>query len=285
MTAVDHAESASYLAVERALEMLGERKAAHAHKPMDDLERKLAERHHAVLFRQIATANFETDRFVSLATLAGLSPLVVEYHDDKFAERNPAKHAWLRMRFPCEAGRQGGSTAKVVTLTDVTQVNGLRLRDLTTQWGCNVVDFHHQLVRTIPKLHCLEWHDGSEWFRAHGGNARGYYPALFEIFVSQAVLFESFPTQGCDADFTAEVMIPALKTVCVRRGIRPLICRLDPVETEGDPLWLQYPRDLFDSALRLAGYKHREGRIRWVRRLGLAPHLRSHLAPRKTPSA
>ena len=48
---------------------------------------------YAVLFRQIATPNYETKRFIALAKENNLCPVIFEYHNDKFTSNNEFKHS------------------------------------------------------------------------------------------------------------------------------------------------------------------------------------------------
>lgn len=216
------------------------------------LERLLAARPYAVIFRQVATPNYEMQRFVAMANAVELTPLVLEYHDDKFVHFNAAKHALLKLRFHSGMGRNGGARIRRLNVADMNGCDGKLLRELRTRSGQEIVDFHHAMMDAAAFSRRVALHDGSPWFRLQGGSAASYYPELFRLFLRHAVLFESFLTSGSDAAFTDNVVLPAFETVCNQHGESPLVCRLDPVESEGDPYWLQYPGELFGTASEMA---------------------------------
>jgi hypothetical protein len=217
------------------------------------LERHLVSRPHAVLFRQVATPNFELERFVGLALSAGLSPLVLEFHRDKFVTRNTLKYSLARMGFYGGIGRNGGPRVRYLAVVDLPTADGLELQQTATTWGQSLIEFHHELLTERPLFGGLELYDGSEWFAEHGPTAHQYYTALLALFVEHAILFESFLLTPTEQQFTTEVVLPAFEAVQALHGQHPLICRLDPAVTEGHAFWLQYPDALHSSvATRLA---------------------------------
>ncbi len=234
-----------------AEEMLQKRRLGTTATTANALERLLASDLYAVLFRQVATPNFEMQRFVTAATSAGLKPLVLEYHEDKFVHFNPAKHSLLKMRFHSGTGRNGGERIRCLSIAEMNGGDGKRLRELHTRNGVGIVPFHHALMDEAAFSRNVARHDCSQWFQRHGGSADNYYPELFRLFLRHAVLFESFLTVGNDAAFTSRVVMPAFEAVRYEHGEQPLVCRLDPAETEGDPYWLHYPGELFSKAQEL----------------------------------
>ncbi|MBK8092232.1 MAG: hypothetical protein IPK32_09720 [Verrucomicrobiaceae bacterium] len=224
-----------YTPIREAVEILQKRRREANMTIANALECLLATHSHAVLFRQVATPNFEMQRFVTAATSAGLKPLVLEYHEDKFVHFNPAKHSLLKMRFHSGTGRNGGERIRCLSIAEMNGSDGKRLRELHTRNGVGIVPFHHALMDEAAFSRNVVRHDGSQWFQKHGGSADNYYPELFRLFLRHAVLFESFLTVGNDAAFTSGVVMPAFEAVRNKHGEQPVICRLDPVETEGDP--------------------------------------------------
>lgn len=93
-------------------------------------------------------------------------------------------------------------------------------------------------------LSIVETYDASDWYLAHGPGAQQYYADFFTLFIDHAILFESFLFTREEGHFTSEIIIPAFATAFSRRGLRPLICRLDPPDAEGNAYWLQYPQEL-----------------------------------------
>ena len=232
------------------------RRERQATSTCDALESLLAARSYAVLFRAIATPNFEMLRFVALARQHGLTPLVLEHHSDKLVfSRNPLKHALARMCFHNGIGRNGGARLSVLSVSDMSVFNGRTIADVKTFSGESLVGFHHHLLTTNAETRLVEYFDLSSWLIAHGATASHYYPHFLSLFVRHAVLFESFLATPTESQFVSEIVIPALDAVSSEHGCRPLISRLDPIETEGDSYWLQYPHDLSAvAASRLSSF-------------------------------
>ena len=201
-------------------------------------------RPHAVLFRQVATPNFESERFAALTSTAELYPIFLEFYRDKFVSTNPIKYALARMGFHAGVGRNGGSRDRHISVAHLPTADGMVMQDVTTLWGQRLISFHHELLSMRHSLSAIETYDASDWLIAHGHRAQQYYADVFTLFIDHAILFESFLITPREKRFTDEIIIPAFDAAHARRGLRPLICRLDPPEAEGDAYWLQYPQEL-----------------------------------------
>jgi len=243
-----------YTAIEQAVSILFARRQKSCSRPRDALEGYLASGRFAVLFRPVATPNFELLRFASLATAHNLTPLVLEYHRDKFVSYcNPIKHALARMRFHNGTGRNGGARITALTVTNISASTGRILADVTTFSGEPLVAFHHHLLSTVGDLREVIFYDASICLGAHAPTARQYYTRLLSLFVEHAILFETFLATPHEAEFTSEVVLPAFDAAYSEHGSDPLICRLDPTDAEGHSYWLQYPYELQEiAALRLS---------------------------------
>lgn len=239
-----HRLTSLYTPLEDAVAELHTRQREHTKPSSCEFERILSSRPCAVLSRWVATPNFELGRFVSLAASVGLTPLVAEFYSDTFTSHNPIKRALARLRFSNGFGRCGGPRSSLLTVADATSRNKSRLHELRTVWGQPLVSFHHELLALQPAYSPVVTADFSEWYRVHGGSARHYYAHFFGLFVRHAVLFDSYLLTGDEQRFTSEVVIPAFHAAFSRHGHRPLICRLDPTESEGHEHWLQYPHAL-----------------------------------------
>ena len=162
-----------YTAIEQAVSILFARRQKSCSRPRDALEGYLASGRFAVLFRPVATPNFELLRFASLATAHNLTPLVLEYHRDKFVSYcNPIKHALARMRFHNGTGRNGGARITALTVTNISASTGRILADVTTFSGEPLVAFHHHLLSTVGDLREVIFYDASIWLGAHAPTAR-----------------------------------------------------------------------------------------------------------------
>lgn len=234
-----------YTPLEEAVTLLHSRRSASPLGTGSMLERHLAARSYAVLSPHVATPNFELERFVALAASVRLKPLVLEFNQDKFVTCNPEKHALARMVFHAGTGRNGGPRNRVLTITDLNAADGMPIYQTTTTGGTGLVPFHHELLRSRPLLNDTDIVDGSPFFLAYPGGARQYYPDFFSHFVRHAILFESFLfATPSDHQFTTEIAIPAFQAATAKHSCQPLICRLDPPESEGDPYWYHYPDEL-----------------------------------------
>lgn len=233
-----------YTPLEDAVSQLHSRRLTPAAQPSNALELHLSSRPFAVLFRNVATPNFELLRFASLAAAAGLTPLVIEFHRDKFVTRNLSKYALVRMGFYLGTDRNGDSRFCYLRVAHPRTADGLPFQRMNTLWGQRLIDFHHEILSAFPSLPPIEFYDASDWLLAHGPRARDYYADFFSLFIARAILFESFLLSTHEQQFTSEIVLPAFDSAYSRFGFRPLICRLDPLDTEGDSHWLQYPLEL-----------------------------------------
>ena len=201
---------------------------------------------YAVFPRQVATPTHEVRRFLSIAEAHGLEPLFFEYHADRFVTRNLCKFSLARMRFTDDPDHKGIDC--VLTTIDIQAAQGRPLGALSTLWGEPLVTFHHKLLReSCPGLDDGAFYDGSGWFRSYGGTPIHYYRHFLSLFISQAVLFETYLMDREEARFTTDIVFPAFKYVRDTFGRKPLVVRLDPQGMEGHPFWLSYPKQLEKS--------------------------------------
>lgn len=249
-----------YTPPEEAVSLLHSRRAASPLACGNILEQQFSNRPYGVLSRHVATPNFELERFIGLVASMGLTPLVLEFHHDKFVSGNPAKLALARMRFDGGTGRNGGPRPiRVLTITDLRDADGLPLCQTTTNWGEGLIPFHHGLLRSRPELREVEVVDGSPIFLTYTGGVRHYYEEVFSLFIRHAILFENFLYTSSEQRFTTEIVLPAFEAVSARHGCQPLVCRLDPPESEGHPYWYQYPDALYEHvAAKIAAYQSRK---------------------------
>lgn len=219
------------------------RRGAPAAIPGDPLAQRLAARPHAVLFRQIATPNYELRLFWRLVTATGFTPLILEYHHDKFVTRNSDKMALARLQFYDGLGRNGGARVRSAVVADVSEIDGLRLHDARTRWGESLIDLHHELLGQDPALAAIERYEASDWFGRHGGSADTYYADFFSLFSGCSILFDCFWLSGEDGRFLKQTVVPAF-CEATNRGARPLLCRTYPEAYDDHPHWTRYSTEL-----------------------------------------
>lgn len=195
-----------------------------------------------VLFRHVATSNFEFGRFAERAeALPELQPLILEFTEDKFTNRNEGKYFLGRLRFHKDRNRNGEPIVEHVVIIDFNVSNNQPIAALTTCWGQPLVAFHHELFQlAYPQLGGSVF-DLSDWLRAIGPMARDFYKAFLTLFVRDSILFENFLLDAKELSFTREVVLPAIIQIADECGAKPLIVALEPTEGEGDRYWLSHP--------------------------------------------
>jgi hypothetical protein len=200
----------------------------------------------AVLFRQIATPNYEVRRFVSIVDALGkeYKPLFFEYTEDKFTDNNEWKYNLCKMSFFAGKGKKGGSKIERLNIIDFNSCRGKKLSEIVTIWGQKLTDFHRELVvNTYSHLDKNVFYDASGWFVKSGGNAKEYYAHFLRLFLQNGILFENFMLNDMEISFTKEVFLPALIRIRNESGKKPLIVALEPTDIEGDNFWMCHPHE------------------------------------------
>ena len=183
----------------------------------------------AVLARHVATARYEDIVFSQLAISVGLEPVWIEYLNDKFSDRSDFKRSLLKR---CVFKGRGKRSGQIISINeslvkDMTASVGLKLNQIQTSAGGNLVERHHQQhALFFPKNPRF---DISNWYAKAGPRAVNYYPALLSFFIAHAVLFEDYHGGESGAklgDFTEKVFTPAWQNIETTFGTRPLIVPL-----------------------------------------------------------
>lgn len=208
-----------------------------------DLPEVLLKEPKAIIFRQLASPNFEFFRFSELAQEVDLKPLCLEYKSDKFCTRNPDKVLLGKMIFHNGMGKNGEriivSTTKVIDFEDSDMKS---FKEIKTVWEEEFIAFHHRIIS--QGLEHIQCKDNTAWFRKMGPKPSVYYHHFLSFFICHGILFENFLDDGDEGIFTREIVLPAIQKVTEHFGLKPLIVRLLPEETEADPYWCWYPGHL-----------------------------------------
>lgn len=207
-----------------------------------DLPEVLLKGPKAIIFRQLATPNFELLRFSELAQEVALKPLCLEYKSDKFCTRNPDKVLLGKMIFHNGTGKNGGIktvSTKVINFED----NDMKsFKEIKTVWEEGFIAFHHRIIS--HSLEHIQYKDNTAWFRKMGPKPSVYYHHFLSFFICHGILFENFLDDGDEGVFTREIVRPAFQRIAKHFGLKPLVVRLLPEESETDPYWCWYPGHL-----------------------------------------
>ena len=196
----------------------------------------------AVLARYIATPNFEVYRFQEIAKKSGLMLVLDVFPQDKFCSNNSDKYHLGKMKFYLEKMEHHGNETSNVRLIPFHKVDGKPFSHLTTPWGDNFVSFHNQLFDgCFSEIQVV---DNSVWIQKSGDTLSEHYCYFLASFICHGILFENFLGEGGEGKFTREIVCPAIKKVTDHFGLKPLIVRLLPEESEADPYWCWYPGHL-----------------------------------------
>jgi hypothetical protein len=195
-----------------------------------------------VLFRHIATSNYEMRRFViSADALDHLQPVFMEYLEDRFTNRNEWKYYLGRICLSKGINKKNEMMFECSNIIDFNSSNNKPISAVSTSWGQSLVDFHHELfTNDFPKLR-NNVVDISRWLHEVGPSAKEYYKPFLTLFLKDAILFDNFLTDTKEGSFTKEVILPTIRQIVEETGMRPLIVALEPTDIEGDKFWLAHP--------------------------------------------
>ncbi len=194
----------------------------------------------AVIFRQLATPNFEIIRFLTVLPET-LKAILFEYHADKFTTQNESKYFLGKLHFYNGLGKKGGMKIDSHKVIEFNGNDGKPLNEVVTLWGQSLVDFHRELFLSWNgNKHDISFFDASLWFKDR--KAKEYYENFLHIFIKNGILFENFMLESRkEKVFTREVFLPAFIKVWIKTGYKPLIVSLEPTEIEGESFWSYYP--------------------------------------------
>jgi hypothetical protein len=194
-----------------------------------------------VLIRFVATPNYEFCNFAKLSKVLNISPVVAEYRSDKFCTVNPDKKYLGKISiyrgnnpFTCPERAE----VKGYKIINFKEDEGKTIKSLNTVWGQSFVEFHHEL--TEKWLNGLQTFDISAWFARHGGKPDSFYSHILALFVCHGVQFENYHNEGNEAQFTQDIVRPAVEVVTNHFGVKPLIVPVVPINSEREPAWSWY---------------------------------------------
>lgn len=204
----------------------------------------------AAIWRWMATPNFEVLRFIELVKECGLPACWLEFTGDKFFSRNHEKHLLGKITFYHGKENRNGDKVSHHRVIDASAEEGKRFHDIKTAWGEDLVAFHHRLLS--QELAECNYSDLTEWCRKAGGKPVHFYPRLLAFFICYGILFENFVEEGSEGEFVGKIVRPAFERVTEHFGVKPLIVRLIPKDSETKRDWGWYPGRLETEARRLS---------------------------------
>lgn len=200
----------------------------------------------ALLFRQVGSPTNEILRFFRIAKHAGLYPILLEYHGDKFVSAgNSYKRSLGKMPLYKHTGLDGRDIVEYRTVVDFNSSVGKPLSSIICKDGKPLIEFHHKLLAKTAGIdvdkHCI---DATDWFRECGGSAREYYEQFLSLFIRDGILFEVILPTASEEQFARSVMSPAFASIEDRFGQRPLIVELIPRVKSARTFWDAYPAEV-----------------------------------------
>jgi hypothetical protein len=223
----------------------------------------MREKKSVAIFRHIATPNYEIRRFVALADLIRVSmhaetgielhPLILEFLDDKFTNRNEWKYSLGRLYLYKGTDKKNAPIFESIYAVDFNTSNSKPIATLKTLWGQSLVDFHHELFASVfPSMRDSVF-DLSGWLRKNGDDAKTYYKFFLSLFLKHGVLLENFLLDGTEGSFTKDIILPTLFEIERECGFKPLIVALESTEIEHSRFWLSHPCEETKQMLKKIG--------------------------------
>lgn len=234
------------------LPMEGQQASARAGGPRMDwplarLRRRSFRRPVAILFRQIATPNYEMLWFLRKATRLGLDPIVVEHRLDRFCAHNACKRTLVTLPIIVGKDRHGRPITRRQKLIEHNSAEGQPLQALATRWGEGLVAYHHRKLRCTLGTKAPRLVDLSEVVDSAADGPAAYYADLLSLLTNQVFLFEDFVVDDQTRSFFERVVAPAYDRAALALGQRPQVVRLTHGHHVNSPYWLHYPSAMLDE--------------------------------------
>jgi hypothetical protein len=194
----------------------------------------------AICTFHVATTNWAFFHFWEEAQKINLKPLVFEYTDDLFVTTNFDKASLAKMVFYHGQDDRGCMITTNKQVIDLCGKNEKKkIKDIETNWGENLVDFHHRAIKTFYED--VEIFDGSDYYHKMGKSPQEYYKFIFALYIRNGILFENYLLTSKEKKFTEEVLLPAFEYVWKKFGVKPLIVPITPQHEAAKKHWWCYP--------------------------------------------
>lgn len=214
----------------------------------DDLPDIFSDGPKVVIFRNIATPNFELKLAFDYAKMIGLDLAVIEFTVDRFCTRNRDK-LHLGKLFFLDIKKKGCEVKAKVNIIPIKEVDNVPLRDIKTNWGEDLVAFHHRILGKNGYANVRTF-DAST-YKLNGLGPFEMYLKILGFCSNFSILLENFlvKTDKGERSFTERIIFPAFRKV--RQAVRkkPMIVPLMGVNDEENVFWQYYSSDVGDLLL------------------------------------
>lgn len=195
-----------------------------------------------MMVRAVFSADLEMERFVAMVAHSGCRAWCLEMPGDRFVSFNADKHCRGKLVF------RWGHHLRSLRVMDFGRFDGRRISEIRTFSGQPLVEFHRQLLDEAAFPVCLQFSDVTPWM-CGGGNRSAGYEQLLMLAVRDGILVENFRVSDPEERrLVEERLLPAMRLVEQRVGLRPLVVRLYAPHEEDSPECWQYPGGLYGVA-------------------------------------
>lgn len=195
----------------------------------------------ALLFRQVATPNYELISFVRRARRHGFEPVVVEHALDRFSVHNAAKRALVTLPVVVGLDCRGRAILRRQNLVEHNSADGRPLGGIVLRTGESLTGFHRRKLHEVMGRAAPRRVELGDLVASAADGAAAYYGDVFRLLGGRVALFEDFVTDAQTARFFERIVRPAYDQAVLDLGRRPQITRLMNGRRASSPLWNAYP--------------------------------------------
>jgi len=194
----------------------------------------------SIFARHVISLNYELYHFLKICKCSEMDYGFIEYTKDKFTSANSSKYHLCRLFFHDGNSKKGERIINGLKVVNITEADGKIIDSLRTNWNEKIVDFHHRLLCiAVPDINSRIF-DVSFWEKRKGRSIKNFYKYYLALFVCYGILFENFLLNEEEIDFTKNVAVPTFQKIEKYFGIKPLIVRMLPKNTEEKLFWFHY---------------------------------------------